>query len=90
MSRRDELPADFFVLFLGIESRCILNTYSHILLSNKSSYYWVKKLENNDLWESSRMIIPQHKEALLMHQCAQHHRERRWINVDDILGVRDE
>ncbi|WP_374018983.1 YolD-like family protein [Paenibacillus thiaminolyticus] len=40
-----------------------------------------KKLSNNGLWESSRMIIPQHKEALLRHQGEQHRRERP--NLDD-------
>jgi hypothetical protein len=27
-----------------------------------------KKLENNGLWESSRMMLPEHKEALLAHR----------------------
>lgn len=40
-----------------------------------------KKLSNNGLWESSRMMLPQHKEALLKHQQAQHRRERP--NLDD-------
>lgn len=40
-----------------------------------------KKLSNNGLWESSRMIIPQHKEALLRHQHEQHRQERP--NLDD-------
>lgn len=35
-----------------------------------------KKLSNNGLWESSRMIIPQHKEALLRHQGERHRSER--------------
>ncbi|WP_374020228.1 YolD-like family protein [Paenibacillus thiaminolyticus] len=35
-----------------------------------------KKLSNNGLWESSRMMLPQHKEALLKHQRAQNRRER--------------
>lgn len=34
------------------------------------------KLSGNGLWESSRMIIPQHKEALLRHQREQHRQER--------------
>lgn len=34
------------------------------------------KLSGNGLWESSRMIIPQHKEALLRHQHEQHRQER--------------
>ncbi|WP_240927581.1 YolD-like family protein [Paenibacillus thiaminolyticus] len=35
-----------------------------------------KKLSNNGLWESSRMMLPQHKEALLRHQHEQHRQER--------------
>lgn len=27
-----------------------------------------KKLENNGLWESSRMMLPEHKEAILTHR----------------------
>ncbi|WP_341282380.1 YolD-like family protein [Paenibacillus sp. FSL H8-0537] len=27
-----------------------------------------KKLEKNGLWESSRMMLPQHKEAYILHQ----------------------
>ncbi|MFD3271538.1 YolD-like family protein [Paenibacillus dendritiformis] len=42
-----------------------------------------KKLAANGLWESSRMIIPQHKEALLRHQGEQHRRERP--NLDDLM-----
>ncbi|BFH66272.1 hypothetical protein J27TS7_11180 [Paenibacillus dendritiformis] len=40
-----------------------------------------KKLGGNGIWESSRMIIPQHKEALLRHQREQHRQERP--NLDD-------
>ncbi|WP_240927567.1 YolD-like family protein [Paenibacillus thiaminolyticus] len=35
-----------------------------------------KKLSNNGLWESSRMMLQQHKEALLQHQHEQHRQER--------------
>ncbi|BFH11207.1 YolD-like family protein [Bacillus cereus] len=35
-----------------------------------------KKLSGNGLWESSRMMLPQHKEALLRHQHEQHRQER--------------
>ncbi|WP_152392335.1 hypothetical protein [Paenibacillus guangzhouensis] len=36
-----------------------------------------KKLENNGLWESSRMMLPQHREALL----SRHH-DRRGVRSD--------
>ncbi|WP_042227675.1 YolD-like family protein [Paenibacillus popilliae] len=40
-----------------------------------------KKLSNNGLWESSRMMLQQHKEALLRHQGEQRRCERP--NLDD-------
>ena len=46
-----------------------------------------KKLSNNGLWESSRMIIPQHKEALLKRQENQVRKERPHLDEqasDDI------
>lgn len=50
-----------------------------------------KKLSNNGLWESSRMIIPQHKEALLKHQQGQggrlrpHLDEQAWDEISSRL-----
>ncbi|WII39214.1 YolD-like family protein [Paenibacillus thiaminolyticus] len=41
------------------------------------------KLSGNGLWESSRMMLPQHKEALLRHQHEQHRQERP--NLDDLV-----
>ncbi|WCR29696.1 YolD-like family protein [Paenibacillus thiaminolyticus] len=41
------------------------------------------KFSGNGLWESSRMMLQQHKEALLRHQGEQHRRERP--NLDDLV-----
>lgn len=51
---------------------------THIVLTaDREGVYSVsKKLAANGLWESSRMMLPQHKEALLKHQHTQHRRER--------------
>lgn len=46
-----------------------------------------KKLENNGLWESSRMIIPQHKEALLKHQREQHRNERPELDEQAMIDI---
>ncbi|WII36798.1 YolD-like family protein [Paenibacillus thiaminolyticus] len=42
-----------------------------------------KKLAANGLWESSRMMLQQHKEALLRHQESQGRQERP--NLDDLV-----
>lgn len=47
------------------------------------------KLSGNGIWEGSRFIIPQHKEALLRHQREQHRQERPHLDEqawDDIGG----
>lgn len=35
-----------------------------------------KKLQGNGMWESSRMMLPEHKEAILRHRSKLEHKER--------------
>jgi hypothetical protein len=42
-----------------------------------------KKLEHNGLWESSRMMLPQHKEAFTAAQQKIAHRQRPIIHDDE-------
>ncbi|WP_244919018.1 YolD-like family protein [Paenibacillus dendritiformis] len=46
-----------------------------------------KKLSNNGLWESSRMMLPQHKQALLTHQENQNRRERPQLDEQEWEGI---
>ncbi|MGF7048530.1 hypothetical protein J2T13_003038 [Paenibacillus sp. DS2015] len=45
-----------------------------------------KKLHGNGLWESSRMMLPQHKERIIEHQ-QQYNRQSRPIIHEDELEI---
>jgi hypothetical protein len=46
-----------------------------------------KKLESNGLWESSRMIIPQHKVAALQQAAAAHAIPRPVMDEQDVVLI---
>lgn len=47
-----------------------------------------KKLEANGLWESSRMMLPQHKERIIEHRTQIHHQTKPFLHEDEweIIG----
>ena len=42
-----------------------------------------KKLEANGLWESSRMMLPQHKERIIQHRTQIHYQAKPLIHEDE-------
>lgn len=46
-----------------------------------------KKLEGNGLWESSRMMLPEHKARINEHTESLKHRQRIELDVDEIEQV---
>lgn len=42
-----------------------------------------KKLEANGLWESSRMMLPQHKERIIQHRTQVHYQAKPLIHEDE-------
>lgn len=46
-----------------------------------------KKLEGNGLWESSRMMLPEHKIRINEHSESLKHRQRIELDVDEIEQV---
>lgn len=42
-----------------------------------------KKLEANGLWESSRMMLPQHKERIIQHRTQIHYQTKPLIHEDE-------
>lgn len=43
-----------------------------------------KKLEGNGLWESSRMMLPEHKEAIIRYQCEEGRRAKPVLDSQEI------
>jgi hypothetical protein len=42
-----------------------------------------KKLEKNGLWESSRMMLPQHREAFVVSRQTQNKRDKPYLHDDE-------